>query len=101
MFLSDDEIVHHAGIGCLEAVETRYRAGGADRSEGEGRGEGTRGVVAEEHHLARERIDLRMRGERSGDAAGIIAEAAGLERAGLDLGRQVRFLQRQEASAVE
>ena len=42
-----------------------------------------------------------MRGERSGDAAAIVAGAAGLERAGLDLGRQMAFLQRQQASAVK
>jgi len=42
-----------------------------------------------------------MRGERSGDAAVIAASTAGGERAGLDLGRQMAFLERQQAPAMK
>ena len=101
MVLGDDEVVHHAGVGRLEAIEPRHHAGCIDGSEGEGGRERSGGVVAEEHHLAGGGIDLGMRGEGSGDAAVIVAVAAGLERAGLDLGRQMAFLQRQQASAVK
>ena len=76
MIFGDDEIVHHAGVGRLEAIEPRHRAGGIDRSEGEGGGERPGGVVAEEHHLAGDGIDLGMRGEGPGDAAAIVAVAA-------------------------
>ena len=61
---------------------------------------GAGGVVAEEHHLAGDRIDLRMRGEGPGDGAAIIAIAARLERVRLDLGRQMAFLQREQAAAM-
>ncbi len=101
MMFGDDEVMHHAGIGCLEAVEPRHHAGCIDGSEGKRRRQRSCGVVAEEHHLAVDGIDLRMRGERSGDAAVIVAIAAPVQRAGLDLGRQVAFLQREQASAVK
>jgi hypothetical protein len=42
-----------------------------------------------------------MRGEGAGDRAIIVAVAAPVQRARLDLGRQVVFLQRQQASGVE
>ncbi len=100
MILGDDEVVHHAGIGRLEAVEARHLAGGRDGAEGEGGRKGPGGVVAEEHHLAGHRIDLRMRGERPGDGAAIIAVAARCERARLDLGRQMAFFQREQAAAM-
>src|SRR5260370_31104595 len=42
-----------------------------------------------------------MRGERACDGAIKVAVAAPVQRARLDLGRQVAFLQRQQASGVE
>src|SRR5258705_4997347 len=42
-----------------------------------------------------------MRGEGPGDGAIIVAVAAPVQRAGLDLGRQVAFFQREQASGVE
>jgi hypothetical protein len=42
-----------------------------------------------------------MRGERSGDGAIIVVIAAPVQRAGLDLGRRMAFLQRQQASGVK
>ena len=97
MIFGDDEVVHHAGIGRFEAIEPRHHARGVDRSEGEGGGQRTRGVVAEEHHLAGDGVDLGMRGEGSLDGALVVAIAEAVERAGLDLGRQMAFLQRQQA----
>src|SRR4051812_13885236 len=35
MVLGDDEVMHHAGIGRLEAIESRYHARRVDRSERE------------------------------------------------------------------
>ena len=76
MIFGDDEVMHHAGIGRLEAIEPRHRAGCIDGSKGEGGGERPAGVIAEEHHLAGDGIDLGMRGERPGNAAAVIAVAA-------------------------
>src|SRR3979409_1863573 len=42
-----------------------------------------------------------MRREGSGDAAIVVAIAAPLQRAGLNLGRQMAFLQRQQASGMK
>ena len=42
-----------------------------------------------------------MRGERSLDGALVVAIAEAIERAGLDLGRQMAFLQRQKLAAME
>ena len=42
-----------------------------------------------------------MRGEGAGDGAIIVAIAAPVQRAGLDLGRQVTFFQREQASGVK
>ena len=77
MIFGDDEVVHHAGIGRIEAIEPRHHAGGVDRSEGEGGGQRTRGVIAEEHHLAGHGIDLGMRREGTLDGALVVAIAAG------------------------
>ena len=42
-----------------------------------------------------------MGGERSGNRRAVIAAAFGRERARLDLGRQVAFLERQEPASVK
>src|ERR1700692_4090531 len=42
-----------------------------------------------------------MRGEGAGNAALIVAIAAPVERAGFDLGRQMAFLQREQAPGME
>ena len=76
VIFGDDEVVHHAGIGRGEALEARHHARRVDRSEGEGRGQGASGIVAEEHELSGDGIDLRMRREAAGDAALIIVVAA-------------------------
>ncbi len=101
MVLGDDKVVHHAGIGRLETFEARRLAGGVDRSVGEGRRQRTRGVVAEEHELAGDRVDLRMRREAAGDATLIIVIAARCQRARLDLGRQMRFFQREQLAGMK
>src|SRR6185437_6508738 len=44
---------------------------------------------------------LRMRGDGTCDAAGKVAVAARRQGAGLDLGRQMRFLQREQSAAME
>ena len=75
MVFGDDEVVHHAGIGRIEAIEPRHHARGVDGSEGEGGGQRARGVIAEEHHLAGHGVDLRMRGEGALDGAVVIAIA--------------------------
>ena len=64
VMLGDDEVVHQAGIGRLETFEARHRARRIDGSEGHSRGKRSRRVVAEEHHLAGDRIDLGMGRER-------------------------------------
>jgi len=42
-----------------------------------------------------------MRGEGTGDPAAVIAGAAGDERLRLDLGRQMRFFEREQAAAMK
>ena len=101
MILGNDEIVHHAGVGRLEPIEPRHHARRVDGSDGEGGGQRPRRVIAEEHHLAGDRIDLGMRRERPADAALVVAITKPVQGTGLDLGRQMAFLQRQQAAAVE
>ena len=101
MIFGDDEVVHHAGIGRFETIEPRHHAGCIDRSKGEGRGQRTGGIVTEEHHLAGDRIDLGMRGERTGDGALVVAIASSIERIRLDLGRQMALFERQQAAGVK
>jgi hypothetical protein len=67
----------------------------------EGGRERSSGVVAEEHHLAGDRIDLGMRGEGTTEAAAVIAGAARGQRAGLDFDRRMAFLQRQQAAGMK
>ena len=100
MPLRDDEVVHHAAIGRLEAFEAFDMAIGADRAEADFGAQRAGGGVTEEDEFASQRVDLGMRRERAIQPASEKSRAACRQRRRVDLDRRMSLLERQQAARV-
>jgi hypothetical protein len=93
--------VNDADVGLLAAHFASDLAGAVHRVDEHVVGGEAGRLVAERHHLAAHRIDLRMRRERFAFPRTVVVVGTdGIERRGIDLVRQPVFLQREELSAV-
>ncbi len=97
----DHEVVDHARVGRVEAVEARHVARGVEAAERHAGAERVRRAVAEKEQFAGLRIELRMRGERPIQPVAEVDRAERRERVRVELDRPVGFLQRQQPAAVQ
>ena len=95
----DGKIVHHAAIRRLEALDPRHLTIGAERPAGHQGCERAARRIAEEHQFAGARVALGMGGERPLERAEIPHPAC-RQGSGIDLERQVSFLQGQQTPGV-
>ena len=96
----DEEVVHHRRIGRAEGLGAHEVAGLVDHVERHVVRQHAVGVVAEEQHLARLGVDLRVRRHRADELAAEGVRADRRERAHVEFDGRVRFLQREQAVAV-